>query len=66
MSVKPRDVPPLLCFNMKTGVRFLLQQLLFDSACPVDTEAVVKKYHATLYLKVLESVAIPSRCDVGT
>ena len=44
MSVKPHDVPPLLCINMQTEVRFLLQQLIFDSApYPVDTETVIIK-----------------------
>ena len=28
MFVKLHDMPPLFCFNVKTGIRFLLQQLL--------------------------------------
>ena len=29
MFVKPRDVPPLLCFNVQTEMRFGVEQLLF-------------------------------------
>ena len=31
MFVKPHDVPPLLCFNMQTEMRFWVEQLLFTT-----------------------------------
>ena len=36
MFMKPRDVPPLLCLNVQTDMRFLLQQLLTSNAYPLE------------------------------
>ena len=45
MFVKPHDVPPLLCFNVQTEMRFWVEQLFFYNgyAYPLETEAVLLK-----------------------
>ena len=51
MFVKPHDVPPLLCFNVQTEMRFGVEQLLFTMATLWKQELFYSKSHFSLHVK---------------
>ena len=51
MFVKPHDVPPLLCFNVQTEMRFGVDQLLFTMPTLWKQELLYSKSLFSLHIK---------------
>ena len=49
MFVKPHNVPPLLCFNVQTEMRFGVEQLLFPEGMRCKKELFYSKSHFSFY-----------------
>ena len=52
MFVKPHDVPPLLCINVQTEIRFGVEQLPFPEGRRCTKELFYSKSHFSLHVKV--------------
>ena len=50
MFVKPRDVPPLLCANVQTKMRFGVEQLVFTTPTLWKQELFYSKSHFSLHV----------------
>ena len=66
MFVKPHDVPPLLCFNVQTEMRFWLEQLFFTPPTVWKQERFYSKSHffalGTFFTPSFHPVLIEKLC----
>ena len=58
MVVKPHDVPPLLCFNVQTEMRFGVEQLMFLEGRRCKKQLFYSKSHFSLHAKAKQRMHI--------